>query len=166
MLSNFSNMRPPIHILLAQSKPFNKRFTRVSLTMDLLITLRPIFLVIMRKKFGKNNQHFCSKQTWILSMFEVFFNFQLVSLMSFRAATSCLFAATYNIVVTLSELSGVTTNYIQGITLSEASLHFFVGLYLRKGSFPRSLYFLPIQTGFNGSCRPESATNPIGHSQL
>ena len=45
--------------------------------------------------------------------------------MSFRAAMSCLFAATFSIVVTLLELSGVTTNYIQGITLSEASLHFF-----------------------------------------
>ena len=65
------------------------------------------------------------------------------------------------------ELSGVTTNYVQGITLSEASLHFFfLGLYLRKGSFPRSLYFLPTQTGFSGSCAPESATNPIGHSHL
>ena len=43
---------------------------------------------------------------------------------------------------------------------------FFLGLYLRKGSFPRSLYFLPTQTGFSGSCAPESATNPIGHSHL
>ena len=25
--SNFSNMRPPIHVLFTQSKPFNKRFT-------------------------------------------------------------------------------------------------------------------------------------------
>ena len=43
---------------------------------------------------------------------------------------------------------------------------FFLGLCLRKGSFPRSLYFLPTQTGFSGSCAPESATNPIGHSHL
>ena len=33
-------------------------------------------------------------------------------------------------------------------------------------TFPRPLYFLPIQTGFSGSCAPESATNPIGHSHL
>ena len=26
--------------------------------------------------------------------------------------------------------------------------------------------FLPIQTGFNGSCAPESATNPFAHSHL
>ena len=30
----------------------------------------------------------------------------------------------------------------------------------------RTIYFLPIQTGFSGSCAPESAANPIEHSHL
>ena len=39
--------------------------------------------------------------------------------------------------------------------------------WLENFTFPtRPLYFLPIQTGFSGSCAPESATNPIGHSHL
>ena len=54
----FTSHRSPLSERLEQAS-----FTRVSLKMDLFITLRPIFLVIMRKKSGKNNQHFCSKQT-------------------------------------------------------------------------------------------------------
>ena len=31
-------------------------------------------------------------------------------------------------------------------------------------TFSTLLKIVPTQTGFNGSCAPESATNPIGHS--
>ena len=57
----FTSHRSPLSERLEEAS-----FTRVSLKMDLFITLKPIFLVIMRKKSGKNNQHLCSKQTRIL----------------------------------------------------------------------------------------------------
>ena len=44
----FTSHRSPLSERLEQAS-----FTRVSLTMDLFNTLRPIFLVIMRKKVGK-----------------------------------------------------------------------------------------------------------------
>ena len=37
---------------------------------------------------------------------------------------------------------------------------------LLKMCLHRTIYFLPIQTGFSGSCAPESAANPIEHSHL
>ena len=79
-------------------------------------------------------------------MFEALFIFQQVSLILFRAARSCLFAATFKIVVTLLELSGVTTNWIQGITLSKLSFLAFFSWSIFEKNQPSSITLLLTDT--------------------
>ena len=119
--SNF-NMRPLIHVLLARQKHLTNVVLRVFPLQWIFLSHmdHALFLAIMQKQFWQKWLTLFIKQTWILSMFKGLFIFQWVSLILFRAARSCLFSATFN---------------IQGITLSEVSLHFFLGLYLKKLAF-------------------------------